>query len=90
MKTKSFGKLIALVLCVAMAFSMSVTAFAAEPVEVDTGNASKEAAVIGANTIVELSNVNTSGTLPASTFEMYPIGDLTAGQIVEIYTLDCS
>ena len=33
MKTKIFGKLIALALCVAMAFSMSSTAFAAAPSE---------------------------------------------------------
>lgn len=84
MKTKSFGKLIALALCVAMAFSMPVTAFAAEPVEVDTGSASKETTVSGADKIFDLSNVNTYSTLLASKYEMYPIGKLTAGQIVEI------
>ena len=79
MKTKGFGKLIALALCIAMAFSMSATAFAAGPSEANTANVGGEP--------VAVHNLDSSDdviTLDASTAKVYYIAKLTAGQIVEI------
>lgn len=78
MKTKRFGRLIAFALCIAMAFSMSATAFAAEPFEVNTDNVDSEPVAV--NSLDSRTNI----TLAASTANVYYIDKLTAGQIVRI------
>ena len=78
MKTKGFGKLIALALCVAMAFSMSATAFAAGPSEANLVNVDSEPVAV--NTL----DSSTDIILAASTAKVYYINKLTAGQIVRI------
>lgn len=78
MKTKKFGKLIALALCVAMAFSMSATAFAAGPSENNAG-------YVGVETVETVAiEADDNSTLAPSTYKMYSLGELTAGQIVRI------
>lgn len=89
MKTKEFGKLIAFALCIAMAFSMSATAFAAEPSEVNTDNMGGETIAVGSDeglAIAEIKNLDSSNTitLEKSTAKAYYIDKLTAGQIVRI------
>ena len=82
MKAKNFGKLIALALCVAMAFSMSATAFATGPSEVNTGDVDYETVAIGGG--LSVAGINADGQLAPSTWEMYSIGERTAGQIIRI------
>lgn len=89
MKTKGFGRLIALVLCMAMAFSVTSTAFAAEPsdsayynIETENGVAivSVDNALAGEPAIAPI--YNNSISLNAGQGIMIPIGTLTAGQKV--------
>lgn len=87
MKTKTLGKLIALALCVAMAFSMSSTAFAAAPSEGeyfndDLGNSIT--IVSGNNTLADDSAVAPIAshkiTLEPRTGVYFTVGKLSANQ----------
>ena len=101
MKTRSFGKLIALVLCVAMAFSVSATAFAAEPskVEYTQSDMAGNAITIDMPKIMAMSNIkmpNADKTskketiqLGANQIAMKKFGELSANQVVEI-TVSCT
>lgn len=87
MKTKGFGKLIALVLCMAMAFSVSSTAFAAEPSSnVEAGNGASIVSVD--NTLAGDSAVapiyDNSIPLDAGTGILIPLGTLAVGQTVTV------
>lgn len=87
MKTKGFGKLIALVLCMAMAFSMSSTAFAAEPTaNVEAGNG---AAIISVDNTQAGASV--AAEIPVFHYPLkahegikLSLGTLTAGQTVTV------
>lgn len=87
MKAKHFGKLIALVLCMAMAFSMSVTAFAAEPssnIEAENG-----AAIAGVDSTLASDSAvapvyDNSFTLGKNGYLLIPFGTLTVGQTVTV------
>lgn len=89
-KTSKLRKLFALALCLVMACSMSIGAFAAEISDVEYTQKSGNCEVVTIDlddvlAIAEEFNPNArSISLPASTYKMYDIGTLSAGQSVVI------
>lgn len=89
-KTSKLSKLVAMVLCLVMACSMSAVAFAAEVCDVDytQDNVNSEVVTIDLDEILanaEEFNPNArSISLESSSYKMYNIGSLTAGQNVVI------
>lgn len=89
-KTSKLSKLVAMVLCLVMACSMSVAAFAAEAADVGYAqeNANPEVVTIDLDEALanaEEFNPNArSISLEASKYKMYSIGNLSAGQKVVI------
>ena len=84
MKTKKSGKLIAFVLCVAMAFSMSATAFAAEPSEENVWMVNSNSNAIEVAGVLSTEDGSSDNALEPASGKMFYLGKLTAGQIVNV------
>lgn len=87
MKTKGFGRLIALMLCVAMAFSLSSTAFAAEPLDGEYPNIEVEngATIISGDGVLSVDSTIEPGRVYGITLDpnngiFVPIGTFSAGE----------
>lgn len=83
MRKRTLEKIIALVLCTVLAFSVTSTAFATGPSE-DSSDSIDEAVIAGLNNVVLVDDVNDTIVLDPMDIKMYALGSLEAKQVVRI------
>ena len=83
MRKRAFEKMIALVLCTVLTFSITSTAFATGPSEVSSDSID-EAVIAGLNNVVLVDDVNDTIVLDPMDIKMYALGSLEAKQVVRI------
>ena len=87
MRKRAFEKMIALVLCTVLTFSVTSTAFATGPSEVSSDSID-EAVIAGLNNVVLVEDINVSNSdtiiLDPMDIKMYALGSLEAKQVVRI------